>query len=328
MTIRERWLPIALAGVFVVAMVACSEFFSSPEVLFPEMTAILCGAWISPRQVWRVDRPRMIALMGAGACFGLVVNLLFPDALLALRAIVGYAFCAVMMCATGAEMAPMLSATILPMVLGTDSWVYPAAVVTMVVLVCAGQIALEHLGLREKIGEVSVHPGAAANLRAWTPRLVTFALLAGIAYSTGNVFFAVPPLVVAFTEMAHTDFSLRDHPVRAWAVLAGAAVIGGLARNAVELVGLPLWVTAAAAYVALVLVWNALRTWMPPAGAVVLLALLVPWQGPWLYMLEVSAGAALWTAAGVVLAQLAQRGESSNREEVPRASRVGETTHD
>ena len=33
----------------------------------------------------------------------------------------------------------------------------------------------------------------------------------------------------------------------------------------------------------------------------VLLALLVPWRGPWLYPIEVSLGAAAWVAAALLL---------------------------
>ena len=44
MSFQKRWLPTRLAGIFVVAMVGASVLAGSPEILFPEMTAILCGA--------------------------------------------------------------------------------------------------------------------------------------------------------------------------------------------------------------------------------------------------------------------------------------------
>ena len=40
---------------------------------------------------------------------------------------------------------------------------------------------------------------------------------------------------------------------------------------------------------------------MPPAGAVVLLAFLVPWSNPWLYAVEVALGAAVWVCAALAL---------------------------
>ena len=64
---------------------------------------------------------------------------------------------------------------------------------------------------------------------------------------------------------------------------------------------MPSPLVAAFAFAALVVAWNGLRTWMPPAGAVVLLAFLVPWSSPWLYAAEVALGAAVWVAAALVL---------------------------
>lgn len=301
MSFQKRWLPILLAGIFVVAMVGASVLIGSPEVLFPEMTAILCGAWIQPKQAWNVNRPRMLALMTTGAVFGLVMNLAFPGIPLPVRAVIGYAFCSLCMNIAGADMTPMLSAAILPMLLGTDSWIYPVAVFVLVALVELGQVALERVGLRETIDYHPFRLPVEQTLATWTRRLCVFALFAVPAYATGNVFLAVPPLLVAYTELTRPDFTLRLRPWRAWAVLAIAGVIGTLARDAVVTFGLPSPLVAAFAFFGLVLAWNGLRTWMPPAGAVVLLAFLVPWSNPWLYAMEVALGAAVWVTAALVL---------------------------
>lgn len=150
MTLRQRWLPILLSGIFVVAMAAVSDIASCSEILFPEITAIVCGAWIQPHQAWNIDRPRMLLLMGSGAVFGVLLNLFVPGPIW-VRAVLGYAFCALMMNIVAADMTPMLSAAILPVLLGTREWIYPVAVVVLVSLVCLGQIALEHAGLREPL---------------------------------------------------------------------------------------------------------------------------------------------------------------------------------
>lgn len=301
MSFQKRWLPILLAGIFVVAMVGASVLVGSPEVLFPEMTAILCGAWIQPKQAWNVNRPRMLVLMTTGAVFGLVMNLAFPGIPLPVRAVIGYAFCALCMNVAGADMTPMLSAAILPMLLGTDSWIYPAAVFVLVALVEVGQVALERVGLREPIEYQPFRLPAEQALASWARRLGVFALFAVPAYATGNLFLAVPPLLVAYTELTRPDFTLRLRPWRAWAVLAIAGVIGTLARDAVGMLGAPSPLVAAFAFAALVLAWNGLRTWMPPAGAVVLLAFLVSWSSPWIYAVEVALGAAVWVCAALVL---------------------------
>ncbi len=290
----ERAIPLALSAVVVLAMVAVAEASGQHELLFPEITAILCGAWVLPRQAWRVDRPRMLALMALGSVFGLALNLLVPLPVWP-RAVIAYAFCAVCMCLLGANMAPMLSSAILPVLLGTESWAYPAAVVVLVAIVCAGQVLLERRGLREPIEFEVQRPTALEALRDWTPRLVVFALLSLPAYATGNPFFAVPPLVVAFTELSeHGCESLY----RTRATLMLAALAGGFGRIVVEELGAPLVPIVALCLVALVAIWAGFGTWLPPAGAIVLLAFLVPYDSPTAYMAQAMCGAIIWAVAG------------------------------
>lgn len=300
MSLRTRWLPIALSGVFIVCMCAAAGVSGIDETLFPETAAILCGAWMQPRQAWNVDRPRMMALMCSGAVFGLVMNLLVPGPIW-VRAVLGFAFCAVAMNLAGADMTPMLSAAILPVLLGTTSWLYPAVVFVLVSLICLGQVALERAGLREPPRFSPLRPSLREAIAAWLRKLVVFALFSAPAYFSGQVFFAVPPLIVTYTELTRPDHSLRLRPLQGWATLALAGATGSVARCAVEYVGLPPALAAALAFAALVLTWDKLRTWLPPAGAVMLLALLVPFKGPWLYPVEVALGAAVWIAAAELL---------------------------
>lgn len=298
MTLRQRWLPIVLSGAFVVAMAAVSDITSCSEILFPEITAIVCGAWIQPRQAWNIDRPRMLLLMGTAAIFGLLLNLFVPGPLW-VRAVLGYAFCALMMNLVAADMTPMLSAAILPVLLGTREWIYPAAVIVLVALVCLGQIALERAGLREPIDYHPLRLPKRQAFAGWMKRWAVFAALSAPAYFLGQPFFAVPPLLVAYTELTRPDFTLRLRPWKGWCALAAAALIGSVARAVVEAGALPLEPVLALSFVGLILVWNGLRCWLPPAGAALLLAFLVPYHGPLMYGLEAAAGAAIWVAVAV-----------------------------
>lgn len=298
MSIRTRWLPLTLAACLVLVMAAAAQATGCAEVLFPETAALLCGAWVQPRQAWNVDRPRMLLLMGCGATFGLLLNLLVPWPVWG-RALAGYAFAALMMCLVGADMTPMLSAVILPVLLGTDTWAYPVAVVCIVSTLELGQVVLERTGLREAIGYHVLRNPPRVALAEWGRKWATFALLSAPAYLTGHPLFAAPPLLVAFTELTRPDMTLRLRPARAWAALALAAVVGDACRAAVELAGVPTPLMALVAFLGVTLVWDLLRTWFPPAGAVALLALLVPFAGVGAYALSVSAGAALWVAVAL-----------------------------
>lgn len=300
MSIRERWLPILLSCAFVVAMCRVVEVTGYREVLFPEMAAILCGAWIQPRQAWNVSRPLMVGLMGSAATFGVLLNLVIPGAMWC-RALLAFLFCAVALQLAGSDMTPMFSAAILPVVLGTDVWVYPVAVAAMVTIVVAAQAAMQRAGWREANGFSPRRRAPREALRGWGLRFAAFAALSAPAYLTGNVYFAIPPLVVAFTAFARPDYTLRLRPWRGWLAIACASAVGTYGRILVETGGVSLSVAAGVTFLGLVWVWDGARAWLPPAGAAALLALLVPYQGPWLYPLEVSIGAVVWIAAAMFL---------------------------
>lgn len=153
----------------------------------------------------------MLLLMGSGAVFGVLLNLFVPGPMW-VHAVPGYAFCALMMNIVAADMTPMLSAAILPVPLGTREWVYPVAVIVLVSLVCLGQIALEHAGLREPL---DCHPFRLPKDQAftsWMKRLAVFAAISAPAYFLNQPFFAAPPLLVAYTELTRPGFTLRLRP--------------------------------------------------------------------------------------------------------------------
>ncbi|MGI6112018.1 MAG: hypothetical protein ACOYBK_07155 [Bilifractor sp.] len=308
LSFSSRKGPVILSGILAVLMVFVSEFLHSSEILFPEVCAILCGAWIMPRQAWNVDRKRMFLLMSTGAVFGVVINLSLASWPLAARAPLGFAFCAVMMMLTGAEMAPMFSAAVLPMLLSTDTPVYPIAVCTLIALIMIGQILLERHQIREPI-HFRKNNLTKETARSWLLRCAVLCAIACPLYAAGMSFMAVPPLLVAFVELTHTDSPLRTKPVRTWLCLTLASLTGAVARNAVEAGMISKTLAAAIGFVVLIAVWDRLHVWFPPAGAILFLALLAPWQNAWVYPLETAVGAAIWIAAALLIFR--------NREEEP-----------
>ncbi|MEE1274291.1 MAG: hypothetical protein UHI81_07295, partial [Olegusella sp.] len=101
------------------------------------------------------------------------------------------------------------------------------------------------------------------------------------------------------------DNNLRRRPLRGIGVLVCAALIGAGARAAAVALAAAGWgnlgyiAVTPVAYALLVVAWDRFRTWLPPAGAVILLALLAPVPVPVLYALEASVGACVWVAAAL-----------------------------
>jgi hypothetical protein len=307
-SIHSRWKPILFSWIFLTAMVAVSDAMHLPELLFPEMCAILCGAWILPKQPWRANRMWIGILLCTGAVFGVLVNRFLPWPLW-VRAPLGFLFCAVLMLCCGAEMPPMLSATILPMLLGTTSWVYPLAVAGLVILALIGQILLERGGLREPVLFRREQKPSREQTALWLRRILVLCLFACPAYAAEIPFLAVPPLLVAFVELTKPETPLQGKPIRTWICLSLSAGIGSLGKAAVEANLFPPAAAAAACILLLFVVWEMLQLWFPPAGAIVLLAFIAPWRGPWIYFLESSLGAALWIVLARVLFSGSRRGK-------------------
>ena len=299
LTFQSRWMPIILAGTAAVFMVFLAEILHSSEILFPEMCAILCGAWIMPRQPWHVDRKHMFLLMSIGSVFGLIINLLLPSWPLAACAPLGFIFCALMMLLTGTEMAPMFSAAVLPMLLKTDTPVYPIAVCSLVGIVLLGQFILEKLQLREPVS-FQKNTQTREDGTAWLLRCAVLCAACPL-YAAGFTFMAAPPLLVAFLELTHPESALRKSPVRVWLCLVLAALTGTTVRNAAEAGLLSRTMAAAAGFLILILIWHRLQIWFPPAGALLFLALLAPWPNAWIYLAETAAGSALWIAAAMLI---------------------------
>lgn len=298
LSIKKRWLPILLSMLFVMSMVNMATFAHNAEFLFPEASALVCGAWIYPTQVWNTSRPRMLFLMTSAAVLGVLLNL-YLDAPVWLRATLAFLYCAVAMQVAAADMTPMVSAAILPILLGTTSFVYPAVVFFLVLVVVLVQMILVKAQICEPHKFESSRPTLPVFCREWALRLGIFAVLAIPAYAGGATYLAIPPLLVAFCELSRKDHVLRLHPWAAWLCLTGAAVLGAMARTALELNLAHPVLIAGGVFLLLVLWWSVLKVWFPPAGAVVLLAFIIPWQGALIYVGMVCLGAALWT--GVAL---------------------------
>ena len=145
----RRWRYLSAMAV-VVLMVGVAERTGEREVIFPEMAALTIGMWIAPKRVWNVTRLQLVLLMGAGAVAGVCIVRWSPWPLAANLAL-AFAFAAGCLSLSRTTLVPLVSACMLPVLLHTESWVYPAAVTAMSLIVVAGQRAMERGGLRPEV---------------------------------------------------------------------------------------------------------------------------------------------------------------------------------
>lgn len=280
-----------IAAVAITAgMVAVSELLAEREVIFPEIMALATGALVAPKRSWRVSAPRMVALIGVCSTAGLAISCLLPLAAW-LKVVVAFALCQAVLPFTGTTFAPIISAVVLPVMLGTTSWIYPVSSTVLTALIAGVRVLLERSGCCGREPFEPVPRPDASLMPAVALRIVVGGTILAAAVALGVPFCAAPPLLVAFTELTRASCPARQHLERTVLLVALAAAIGAGARLVVTLTfGLPLTLAAVIASALVLVLMRALGRFFPPAGAMAILPMLIPAEQLAAFPVEVLAG--------------------------------------
>lgn len=120
-----------LSGCLLCIMTGAAGLTGNAELIFPEAAALVCGAWLRRVQPWNIDRGKMEFLMILGAFAGIALNRWLPGPLW-VRAAAGYVLVMLAFHFSDSSMAPMVSAVILPVMLGTKDILYPVTVTVII----------------------------------------------------------------------------------------------------------------------------------------------------------------------------------------------------
>lgn len=302
-----KWLSVILLSA---GMMAAASITGEREIIFPEILAIAAGAWFSKSQPWRVSRLQLVVLMSAGAVFGVCIVTFFPVPKL-VQIAAAFAFAALLLFFTRTTLVPLLSAAMLPVLLGTDSWVYPVSVLLLCVIITVLQPVFQGHAppVQNKCGGFDKKREA----RRWLALFAFFCLAAVFPIRTGNLYLVAPPLIVMFAELSNPDGAPRKRTGMIFVLMTSAALAGTALRYGMELwLHLPLWMAGAVCAAVLLLLFTLTKTVFPPAGAAMLLPMLLPAKSLWLYPLELSAGCLIFIGASLLLFR-------KKRERVPAA---------
>ncbi len=273
---KPDFIKNSMAVIFGTLMVLASELLRTPAILFPEILALLTGMWVMPRMPWRVDRMHLPALMTLCAVWGVILSRWSP---LPTALTVGVAFlgAALLLMAVRSTLLPVLSACILPILLEEQSWIYPAAVLVMTVLLVLGQMLLERFGLRNSQTYETWRWNVREEIFRWPIAISTIMALVAVGVTMGVPCVAAPPLAVLLSELSFKESPAAPHSLRIWIVTVCCAIIGAGARWVLCIrFGLPLTVAALIAAVMAMVIFALLRRPFPPSAALAFLPLLLP----------------------------------------------------
>lgn len=268
----ERYI---FAGLMAFLMIAIAEISGEKEIIFPEICALTIGAWISEQQPWMCNKRKMFALVSLAALFGVLVTR-YIDVPLIFQVGLCFGFTGVILTIARTTLIPIISACILPVYLGTKSWIYPISVTIMAFIIILAQWLMERYHLKPKNQYTPCNFDLKFQVIKWVKLLIVFSLIALIPFENQQIYFLAPPLIVTFTEFANTKSPLRNKPFHIIGLLTLASATGCFLREVLNLyLHLPLTICAGLACCVLFFAFDRVKTLFPPAGAILLIPMIL-----------------------------------------------------
>lgn len=321
LTKSDLWRRICTVAL-VVLMTLAAGVLEEPEVIFPEVGALCIGLWVLNKRVWKIKRWQIPVLFTVAAVVGILLAHL--PIMLPLKLMAAFLFVALLMLLMNVSMSPAISACMLPVLMGTTSWVYPVTVLALSLILAYGQRAMELLGWRS-VSDVSSSSHTAGwgfllSEKRWRRRLLLrwFLLLAIFAPFAFGLYFLsgvsgfeacrlamVPPLVVTLVEFSNSASGFRKRPVGTWLMIVACALIGTLCEGVLhQLWSIPQALTAALDAILVLLLFGLRGKYFAPAMALSLVPMIVTsyFDGGavYVYPLYVALGAAYF----IIMARL------------------------
>ena len=297
----KRYINYLLVCFVIIIMTGASEIFSEKEIIFPEIAALAVGALAAPKRSWQVSRTRMVILIAVCASLGvLIVRAVNVE--MWLQIVAAFSICQIIYLYSGTTFAPLISASALPVLLQTESWIYPISATVLTAIICVIQMITEKVGLRTYEPFTPVPGPDRYDIRDAVVRILCAGAAAAPALLADWRFCVAPPLLVAFTELSRQQSPARQKPVKVILLITLCAVSGAAARIILSVeIGLPLTVSAAAASVIMLILMHKIHLYMPPAGAMAILPMLLQESQLMVYPLQVLLGITVLTAAALTL---------------------------
>jgi hypothetical protein len=297
---RDRLFMDGVALVYMVLIAVAAQASGWYYLLFPELGAMSHDVLTRPWGKWASQPLRLVLTPALGAAVGTWVTRGFPYHVLAIVVIV--IACLLLLAVLQSNIAPAISAGVLPLVLGIKTWLYPASialglVALSIVLVVWRRYYRRKYPLSQTISDISVDDilETRPTGRKWiVPFFLFLTVLAVCAVTSGLRFILFPPLIVMAYEMfAHpTTCPWAGRPLTLPVACLLTSAAGVLAVSLLRVDGVVAGFGMAFGIIAL----RALKIHMPPALAVGLLPLII--HSPGInYPVSVSIGTVALTLA-------------------------------
>lgn len=282
-------------------MVAVAEISGQREIIFPEFVALAIGAWVAEKQPWAANKRRIFFLMSISSVVGVEIVRHIPLPLLA-QICIAFIFTGIILAIARTNLLPVISACILPIYMKTDTLIYPVSVSFLSLIIIYFQWFME----KSEIKTHNIYEKKEFNLKyefeKWAKLLILLASISLLPIESGNIYFVAPPLIVVFAELADTDSPLRKKPLTLIFLLTLAATSGWAIRYLFNYyIHLPLAFCALIGSLVLFYVFEKVGTLLPPAGAILLLPMIITSTDIRYYPLEIAVGSIIFVGAALLM---------------------------
>lgn len=279
-----------LSTLLVVAgMIFFSEIFNEKEIIFPEVTALAIGVFLAPKLSWNTSYKKLFLLIGICAISGVLIVRYLPVPIWAQFSI-AYAFSQIVLLGSKTSFAPMISAIMLPVMLQTKSPVYLCAAFVLTITIILIRLLLEKTKVKDKNTYIPEKIELKKDIPLALIRSICVLMLSIVFFGMGHDlrFFIAPPLLVFFTEITKRKIK-KGIPL-----ISLCALTGVLCRFLItKTLGLPLTLAAVIATLLMIIYLFIFDVFMPPAGAMTILAMLIPETMLFFYPIQVFFGVSI-----------------------------------
>lgn len=286
-------LPYVLTLILVGIMTFVAEILGEGEIIFPEIMALAIGYMVTQKQGWKVNDSRMIALIAICAVAG-VLTVRYIKVGLYLEILIAFVFSQILFMLSGTTFAPMISAIVLPVMMQTESFIYPIAAFLLTIAVVLFRRFLLKVKIRDKEDFQLVNLHTKSDVIDTAVRTICVAVVGFFAIWLGFKFTIAPPLLVAFMEFSRPKNKARNKPVKTVLLITVCAFVGAVSRYVLNMtLGLPLTVAALTPTAIMLVIVYCTKMYIPPAGALTILGMIIPSESVLLYPLQILVGTAV-----------------------------------
>ena len=291
---------ILISMLMCIGIVFISEILNMKEILFPEIAALVIGAWTSSSQPWQTYKLQLIFLMTLSAIMGFMfVN--YVHIPLYFKIIIAYLTVGLFLTVTGSGLFPMISAAVLPILMNTRNIVYPISVFIMSCIIASVQYLMEKKGLREKHIYMRPKIKNKDRINLWIKRTAVLSFTILIPFILDLPFMLAPPLLVFFTESSVPESMIRKKPLKSCIIISLTAFVGSFSRIIMCIkFNFPMTIAAIVTVLLVFTIFNVFDQFIPPAGAIALLPFIISETSLYSFGIQIMIGSLTFAIVGTV----------------------------